>query len=122
MLSALLLSLCLSGSALPDSMKLGPSTITLSIGHKFSTPEAHIRVQQLLDYWKARFGVTQNWVGERVWISGSIIGVDFRAILDVSNGWVKCESTDPGGLWRSFAREYVGKKLRKYLHPTYEEP
>ena len=123
MFTAVLLSLCLSGSAPVDPhAELGPATITLRVGHKFSTAEAHVRVQQLLDYWKTRFGVTQSWNGERVWVSGSIIGVDFHAILEVKDSQVQCESTDPGGLWRGFARDYVAKKLRKYLHPKYEEP
>lgn len=121
MITAVLVSLCLSGSALPDPKQLGPETITLHVGHKFSTAEAHVRVQQLLDYWKSRFGVTQKWSGERVWVSGSIVGVDFHAILEVSDGQVQCESTDPGGMWRSFARDYVSKKLHKYLHPKYLE-
>lgn len=121
MLTAVLVSLCLSGSAKVDAKKLGPETITLRVGHKFSTAEAHLRVQQLLDYWKTRFGVTQDWTGERVWVSGSIVGVDFRAILEVSDGQVQCQSTDPGEMWHGFARDYVSKKLRKYLHPKYEE-
>jgi hypothetical protein len=121
MLTAVLVSLCLSGSPKVDQAKLGPETITLRIGHKFTTAEAHMRVQQLLDYWKARFGVTQTWSGERVAVSGSIVGVDFHAILEVSDGQVQCESTDPGGMWRGFARDYVAKKLRKYLHPKYQE-
>lgn len=122
MFTAIVASVVLSGS-IPDSEKvLGPETITLRVGHHFSTAEAHARVQQLLDYWKSRFGVKQDWTGERVWVSGSIIGVDFRAFLEVRDGTVQCESTDPGGLWRGFARDYVGKKLRKYLHPRYEEP
>ena len=123
MLTAVLVSLCLSGSAPTEPEKaLGPETITLRVGHKFSTAEAHIRVQQLLDYWKSRFGVTQTWSGDRVWVTGRIVGVDFHAILEVSDDQVQCESTDPGGMWRNFARDYVAKKLRKYLNPKYQEP
>ncbi len=125
MLPALLVSLCLLGSDLPAEAQpqkvLGKDTITLNVDHKFSTAEAHVRVQQLLDYWKARFGLKQDWSGERVWVTGSIIGVDFTAYLEVKDGLVRCESTDPG-VWRGFARDYVSKKLRKYLHPQYAEP
>ena len=121
MLCAVLLSLCLTGSAQADVKKLGPETITLKVAHKFSAAEAHIRVQQLVDYWKKSFGVSQSWSGDRVFVSGRIVGVNFDAILEVSDGQVRCESTDPGGLWRGFARDYVAKKLRKYLHPKYEE-
>ncbi len=122
MLCAVLVSLCLSGSAVPAArQQLGPETITLHVNHKFSTSEAHVRVQQLLDYWKKRFGVTQTWSGERVWVSGSIVGVDFHAVMEVTDQQVQCESTDPGGMWRGFAQDYVAKKLRKYLHPRYEE-
>lgn len=121
MLTAVLVSLCLSGSAQPAMKKLGPETITLRVGHKFSTAEAHTRVQQLLDYWKTRFGLSQSWKGEQVFVSGSIVGVDFQAVLEVTDGQVRCESSDPGGMWRNFARDYVSKKLRKYLHPKYQE-
>ncbi|MBS1148598.1 MAG: hypothetical protein H6Q89_296 [Myxococcaceae bacterium] len=121
MLTTVLVTLVLSGSAQPAMKTLGPETITLKVGHKFSTAEAHVRVQMLLDYWKSRFGVSQRWNGERVWVSGSIVGVDFDAILEVSDGQVQCESTDPGGMWRNFARDYVSRKLHKYLHPKYQE-
>ncbi len=122
MLAAMLLSLCLSqAGSMPDAKSLGPQTLTLHVGHKFSTGEAHVRVQQLLDYWKKRFGVTCSWSGEKVFVTGKIFSVDFKAILEVTDQEVACESSDPGGLWRGFARDYVGKKLKKYLHPTYQE-
>lgn len=122
MFTAMVASVVLSGS-IPDSEKaLGPETITLSVGHHFTTAEAHARVQQLVDYWNKRFGVKQEWTGEKIWVHGSIIGVDFKAFLEVRDGTVQCESTDPGALWRGFARDYVSKKLKKYLHPRYEEP
>ncbi len=119
----MLLSLCLSqAGAVPDAKTLGPQTITLRVGHKLTTDEAHVRVEQMLEYWKKRFSVTHTWSGEKVFVTGKIYSVDFKAILEVTNQQVACESSDPGGLWRSFARDYVGKKLKKYLHPTYEEP
>ena len=122
MLTAIVASVVLSG-ALPDADKvLGPDKMTLKVAHAFTTQEAHVRLQQLIDYWKNRFGVEQQWAGDRVWVSGSIIGIDFKAFLEVKGDSVQCESTDPGRLWRGFAQDYVAKKLKKYLHPKYEEP
>lgn len=122
MLMAIVASAVLSGSTADADKVLGPNTITLKVAHAFTKKEAHARLQQLVDYWKSRFGVRQEWTGERVLVSGSIIGVDFKAFLEVRDGAVQCESTDPGRLWRGFAQDYVSKKLKKYLHPKYEEP
>lgn len=116
--SAALVSLCLSGAALaPPPAK----TITVLVGHHFSRSDAHVRVQQLLDYWDSRARLIQKWTGDRVAVSGTVIGVTFSAILDITDGVVRCESTDPGFVVRNTARDYVQKKLRKYLNPQYAE-
>ena len=121
MITAVLLSLCLSGSVAPDHEPFKGQTISLLVGHKFSRVDAHARVQQLLDYWKRRYNVQQAWTGDNVEVSGVVVGVPFRAIIEITDGAVKCESSDPGALLRNSARDYVQKKLRKYLHPQYLE-
>ena len=92
------------------------------VGHRFPRADAKIRVRQLLDYWGSRFGVKSRWTGDHVLLSGRVFGVDFKARLDVDDTCVGGEATDPGGLLRSSARDYVKGKLRKYLNPNYEEP
>jgi hypothetical protein len=122
MFSAVVLSLCLTSPAPAQTPQLKGNTITLLVGHHFSRSDAHERVQQLVDYWKNRYHVSQSWSGDRVAISGTVVGVPFQAFLEVTDGAVRCESSDPGALLRGSARDYVQKKLRKYLHPQYAEP
>ena len=96
--------------------------ITFLVGHHFSRSDARARVQQLLDYWETRASLTQIWKGDRVEVSGTVVGITFSASLYISEGAVRCESTDPGFVVRNTARDYVQTKLRKYLHPQYAEP
>lgn len=124
-LTAAILSLLLNGTAHAPSVELPPlegPTMTLLVGHHFSKTDAHARLQQLLDYWTHRFNLTQTWVGDRVFVAGKVMSIDFRAFLEVTDTAVSCESSDPGGFLRNPARDYVRGKLRKYLHPRYEEP
>ncbi len=104
----------------PDT--LGPGRrLHFDVPHTFSRSDAHARVQQMLDYWNSRWGVQAQWFGETALVSGQVMGLDFKARLDVSDSDVRGQTTDPGGLWRSTARNYIFKKLRKYLHPQYQD-
>ncbi len=96
--------------------------VTFLVPHHFARAAARERIRQLLAYWHARFGITSQWNGDRVFMSGSIFGVDIRALLDVSDSCVRGTAADPGWLWRSPGTSYVEPKLKKYLHPTYDEP
>lgn len=98
------------------------NTIGLTVPHGFSQAEAQVRVSQLLAYWGERFGVTSVWRGDRVCLSGSILGKDIEAIFLVTGRGVRATAKDPGWPWRGRIRSYVDGKLKKYLHPTYEEP
>ena len=61
----------------------------------------------------------QTW--QRVELSGSVMGIDFTGWLVVGDQAVSGETNDPGFLMRRAARTYIANKLRKYLHPTYQE-
>lgn len=89
--------------------------------HSFSRAEARLRVQQLLDYWKQRFGVTPTWHGDVAHVVGRVFGVEFDADVTVSDHEVKAQTSDPGSFFRGAAVDYVRRKLKKYLHPTYQE-
>ena len=106
----------------PLPATLGGPTMTLLVGHHFSKTDAHARLQQLLDYWTRRWQLSQTWSGDRVLVVGTVASIDFRAFLEVTDTAVTCESTDPGAILRNPARDYVRNKLRKYLHPQYQEP
>ncbi len=106
----------------PADPDLGPGKVlTFAVPHRFSREGARQRVKQLIGYWSERFGVESRWTGDRAVLTGSVLGVDFKARLEVSDTKVGGETSDPGLLLRSSARDYIRRKLRKYLHPEYQE-
>jgi hypothetical protein len=96
-------------------------TFALTQPHHFKKPDAKARVQYMLEYWRTAYNVAYVWVGERAWIEGQVLGVAFHAFIDVMDDKVAGEAIDPGGLRGAMAKNYIVKKLKKYLHPTYEE-
>ncbi|MFT3842646.1 MAG: hypothetical protein QM723_36990 [Myxococcaceae bacterium] len=97
-------------------------SLTTRVAHGFTVSDAHVRIQQMLDYWHQRFGVETKWDGECAFVSGKVWGVDFRAKFDILDGVVNAESTDPGPILRGRINDYTVKKLKKYLSPNYAEP
>jgi hypothetical protein len=130
MTRAALLSLLVSSAALAGSEEPSPdpfaldvaSAIKLSVGHTFDRAVARERIGYLLEYWGKRFGVQSEWHGDRVFLTGRVLGVEIKAIFSVQEKAVFAMAYDPGTFLASAAQSYVNKKLRKYLHPTYEDP
>ncbi|HZA13852.1 MAG TPA: polyhydroxyalkanoic acid system family protein [Myxococcaceae bacterium] len=89
--------------------------------HPFSRAEARERIQQLLDYWSSRWGIRRDWHGDSVSVQGWVMGVFIDAELVVEDHWVSASASDPGLFLRNAAFGYVSGKLRKYLHPSYQE-
>ena len=89
--------------------------------HSFSRAEARERIQQLLDYWSVRWGIRRDWHGDSVSIQGTVMGVPINAELVVRDHLVSASASDPGVFLRNAATGYVSGKLRKYLHPSYQE-
>lgn len=98
-----------------------PPLVEIEADHTLSRKDARIRVEQLLDYWCQRFGVERAWTGDVAHIHGFIMGVSIDAELVVDEKRVLASARDPGLFLRDAAMQYVAKKLRKYLHPLYEE-
>lgn len=96
--------------------------LKLSVGHAFERPEARERVGYLLAYWARRFGIASEWRGDRVFLTGQVWGIDIKAVFTVEDHAVRALAHDPGTMFASAAHGYVNRKLRKYLHPTYDEP
>jgi hypothetical protein len=92
------------------------------VEHPFARSVAKERVGQLLSYWGSRFGINNRWKGDHVQLDGRILGIDFKARLEVQDHCVGGEATDPGLLLRQRAHDYIRRKLLKYLSPTYQEP
>jgi len=106
----------------PPFVLPGGNLITATMPHGLGRDEARVRVTQMLAYWTRRFGVKSEWRDFRVYLTGSVWGVDFKAVFEVREADVSGSATDPGLLLRGPARSYASRKLKKYLHPTYQEP
>lgn len=98
------------------------SALKLEVTHAFERSVARERIGYLLAYWAERFGVQNQWLGDRVFLSGRVWGVDFKAVFHVQEKAVLALADDPGSVLTSAAQGYVHRKLRKYLHPTYDDP
>lgn len=125
LLSVLFGTTALAGTEEPSAepFTLDASTaIKMTVGHAFERSVARERVGYLLEYWARRFGVHSEWRGDRVFLTGSVWGVEIKAVFSVQEKAVFAMAYDPGTMLASAAQRYVNKKLRKYLHPTYEEP
>jgi Putative polyhydroxyalkanoic acid system protein (PHA_gran_rgn) len=96
--------------------------MVFKVDHHYSVADARARTQMMLDYWKKAYGVRSSWDGDRVYISGRVIGVQIDAYIDVTPESVGGEGADPGPFMRGLARDYVQKKLQKYMHPDFREP
>jgi len=106
-----------------EPFTLDPSSaLKLTVGHVFDRGVARERIGYLLEYWSKRFGVQAQWQGDKVYLTGSVWGVEIKAVFTVQERAVFAIAHDPGTVFASAAQGYVAKKLRKYLHPTYDDP
>ena len=111
-----------SGIARADEPAPAPNGgLTVELRHTFSRAEARVRIQQLLDYWGTRWGVHRSWDGDTARVQGMVMGIPFDARLEVKDHEVFAVTSDPGLVLRHMALDYVSRKLRKYLNPSYRE-
>lgn len=106
----------------PPAARPGEQRLRFKVTHAHTRAEARARLQYLFDYWKKRFGVASKWEGDHAVASGTIMGISFTAWVEVTDSSVGGESTDPGFFTRGVAYAYIEKKLKKYMHPNYDEP
>ena len=104
------------------AMKPGEHRLHFKVKHQHTRDEARARTQYLFDYWKKPFGVVSKWEGDHAVASGNIMGISFTAWVEVTDNTVGGESTDPGFFTRGIAYAYIESKLKKYMHPNYDEP
>lgn len=120
----LLVPVLVVGFSLPASagapLEATPS-LHVEVQHTLARTEARTRIEQLLDYWRTRFGVRTRWNGDRALIAGRVMGVEFRGWVEIGDRSVDAAASDPGALFRGSVRDYVQAKLAKYLHPRYQE-
>ncbi len=106
-----------------DPFSIGETNrLNISVAHAFAKSEVIERLGYLLAYWKKRFNITSTWRGDRVFLSGSVYGIKVQALIQIDAKGVNAFASDPGWPWRGQIVSYVDQKLKKYLHPTYDEP
>lgn len=91
--------------------------IKLDIPHTLAKGEAKQRVEKLLGYWSNKYGVSAHWSGDSAKLSGKVMGISLSADLEVREGKVDGEATDPGFLFRDKAKKYLTEKFARYLDP-----
>jgi hypothetical protein len=106
-----------------DPFTIGQTNrLSLAVPHAFGKAEVMERLGYLLAYWKKRFNIVSEWRGDRVFLSGSVYGIKIEALFAIDGAHVTAFATDPGWPWRGQVTNYVDRKLKKYMHPTYDEP
>jgi hypothetical protein len=94
------------------------STLKLDIPHTLPKAEAKQRVERLIHYWRDKYGVKAEWMGDAAKLSGKVMGITLAADLEVRDGKVDGEATDPGFLLRDKAKKYLTDKFASYLDPS----
>ena len=91
----------------------------LSAPHRLELSDARERLHALADYLSNKYGLTITWTGEDVAsVSGSYLVVAISGNLRLTPANVTFTGKDPGMLWRGKAKEYLVRKLEKYLDPS----
>ena len=91
----------------------------LSSPHSLEISDARARLHALADYLSNKYGLAITWTGEdEASISGSYLVVTISGNLRLTQGNVTFAGKDPGMLWRGKAKEYLLRKLKKYLDPN----
>lgn len=104
---------------IPDpSNEDGQMTFELSVPHGLELTEARARLRALGEYLSNKYGLTITWTGEdEATVSGSYLVVTISGKLRLTPASVTFTGKDPGMLWRGKAKEYLLKKLERYLDP-----
>jgi len=97
-------------------------TMKFEVPHRLSKDEAKKRVSQLLEYWNSKYGVKSHWDGDRASVNGKAMGITIQADLEVGEGKVGGDASDPGFLFREKAKKYLTQKFNAYLDPAGPKP
>jgi len=86
--------------------------------YAFSDDEARSRLEILGAYLVNRHGIKVTWLDpNRARFSGKYLVVRIDGELTINSGKGQFKGEDPGFLWRGRAKDYIEKKLEKYLDP-----
>jgi putative polyhydroxyalkanoate system protein len=93
------------------------SNIQVEHAHSLGLEEVRARVHALGDYLTTKHGIAVTWEGDRASVKGRYLVVVIEGSVTLEADKVTFEAKDPGLLWRSKAKEYLTRKLAKYLDP-----
>jgi hypothetical protein len=88
------------------------------IPHTLPKEEVRKRLDQLLQHWAHKHGVTTTWSGDGAKLAGKVMGFDLDARFTVTDKVVQGEGTDPGLLLRGQVKSYLQKKVGSVLDPS----
>ena len=86
--------------------------------YSLSDDDARSRLQLLGRYLTNRHGIQVTWLDDaRAHFNGKYLVVKIDGELTLGSGHARFKGEDPGFLWRNRAKDYIEKKLAKYLDP-----
>ena len=90
--------------------------------YELTDDQARSRLELLAAYLGNRHGIKVTWRdSQRAKFSGKYLVVRIEGELTMNAGKGQFKGEDPGFLWRGRAKDYIEKKLAKYLDPK-EDP
>ena len=92
----------------------------MRIEHELGTmtqEDARARLGALGDYFQNKHGMQVTWTGDRATVKGRYLVVSVEGTLSFAGNKVVFEGKDPGMLWRGKAKEYLSRKIGRYLDP-----
>lgn len=95
---------------------LPPGMLQIRVAHSLARADAHKRMEKLVRYW-GKFGIQGEWEGDSARLTGTPLGVEVKADVQVADQSVHGTVKDPGSLLRDRALGYVQWKVARYLDP-----
>ena len=87
--------------------------------HSLEDDDARERLRALGDYLSNKHGIGVTWSGnDEARIHGKYMVVTIEGSVKLTPGRVVFSGKDPGMLWRGKAKQYLERKLQKYLDPS----
>ena len=91
----------------------------LSVPHRLPSDDARERLRALGDYLGNKYGLSITWTSDdRATVSGSYLVVTIAGTMELGPAEVRFSGKDPGMLWRGKAKDYLTRKLQRYLDPA----
>lgn len=92
--------------------------MAFELDHRHGLPaeEARERLRALGDYLSNKYGLSVSWPSDdEAKITGKYMVVTIDGTVRIDGDRVRFSGKDPGMLWRGKAKDYLGRKLAKYL-------